>query len=205
MKLIIASSNVHKIREMRVILRKSPNFDLFSLMDFPSYVPLEETGLTFEENAKTKAIHAAKSLNSWTIADDSGLVIPALHGVPGVFSARYAGPNATDKENRKKLLDEMKHLQEQYRDGYYECCIALASPDGIQKIVSARCEGSLTEQERGGQGFGYDPIFKKHDYNKTFAELEEEVKNQISHRGKAMNKMLLILETIAHQLADIAP
>lgn len=195
MKLVIASQNMHKIREFRSMLRGNPKLDLFSLIDFPDYTPPPETGTTFEENAILKAIDAAKALDEWVIADDSGLVIPALGGAPGVFTARYAGENATDKDNRKKLLEEMRNLSEEERDGYYECCLALASPEGLVKSASARCEGTIVEKERGGQGFGYDPLFKKHDYNKTFAELEEEVKNRISHRRKALDKILLHLES----------
>lgn len=195
MKLVIASQNVHKIREFRSMLRGNPKIDLFSLIDFPDYTPLPETGKTFEENAVIKAVDAAKALDEWVISDDSGLVIPALDGAPGIYSARYASENATEKENRKKLLHEMRHLKDVQRDGYYECCIALASPEGLVKTASARCEGTILEKERGGQGFAYDCLFKKHDYNKTFAELEEEVKNRISHRRKALDKILLHLES----------
>jgi len=199
MKLIIASKNMHKIREIRAILRQafkdSSKWDVYSLMDFPDYVPPAETGETFEENAILKATHAANALQSFALADDSGLVVPALEGKPGVFSARYAGENATDKDNRKKLLEAMQGLKEQDRDGYYECSMAIASPDGLDKCVSARCEGTITLEERGGQGFGYDSIFKKHDYSKVFAELEEEVKNRISHRRKALDKILLHIDS----------
>ncbi len=194
MKLIIASRNVHKIREIRAMLKDSKKWDLFSLVDFPEYTPPEETGATFEENAILKATHAAQSLNAFVLADDSGLVIPALDGAPGVRSARYAGEGATDKDNRKKLLEAMEGLTEESRDGYFECCIALASPDGLEKSVSGRCEGRIIEEERGGQGFGYDSLFMKHDYSKTFAELEEDMKNRISHRRKALDKILLHLE-----------
>lgn len=194
MKLIIASKNVHKIREIRAMLKGHSKWDLFSLIDFPKYQPPGETNATFEENARLKAIHAAKALQAWVIADDSGLVIPALGGAPGIHSARYAGEGATNKENRKKLLAAMEDLKEEDRDGYYECCIAIASPEGLEKSVCARCEGTIIEEERGGQGFGYDSIFKKHDYNKTFAELEDEVKNRVSHRRKAIDKILLHLE-----------
>ncbi len=196
MKLVIASRNVHKIREIRSMLKGTLKCDLFSLIDFPNYTPPQESGTTFEENAILKAVHAASALNAWVIADDSGLTVPSLGGAPGLHSARYAGENATDKDNRKKLLKAMEPFNEENRDAYFECCIALASPDGLEKTVSGRCEGIITEDERGGQGFGYDSIFKKHEYSKTFAELEEEVKNRISHRRKAIDKMLLTLETL---------
>lgn len=202
MKLVIASKNVHKIREIRAILKGNPHWDLYSLIDFPGYIPPEETGETFEDNAILKAIHAGRTLNAWALADDSGLVVPSLGDKPGIFSARYAGEEATDRDNRKKLLKEMEGLKGSRRDAYYACAMALASPEKLEKIVTAHCEGAILEEERGGGGFGYDPLFKKHDYNKTFAELEEEVKNRISHRRKALDKMIITLESIAEQLSE---
>lgn len=197
MKLIIASHNVHKIREIRTMLKSLKNWDIYSLIDFPEYQPPKETGKSFEENAILKANHAAKTLQAWALGDDSGLVIPSLKGAPGIYSSRYAGENATDKDNRIKLLKEMKDLKEQDRAGYFECCIALASPQGLKKSTCALCEGQITEKERGGQGFGYDSIFLKHEYSKTFAELEEAVKNRISHRRKALDKILPTLEMLS--------
>lgn len=202
MKLILASSNVHKIREIRAMLRDKKDWDIYSLMDFPTYTPPPETGLTFEENAILKATDAAKKLDGYVLADDSGLVIPALGGEPGVRSSRYAGEKATDKDNREKLLVAMQGLKEQARDGYFACAIALASPSGLEKCVLARCEGRILEKDRGGGGFGYDSLFIKHEYNKTFAELEEELKNRISHRRKALEKILHKLENIARELAE---
>jgi XTP/dITP diphosphohydrolase len=197
MKLVIASRNVHKIREFRAMLKGLRHLDIYSLIDFPEYQPPPEAGKTFEENALQKAAHAASVLGLWALADDSGLVIPALGGAPGIFSARYAGEGATDKENRKKLLHEMRNLKEQERAGYFECCIALASPVAeFKKSACAFCEGTIIEEEKGRSGFGYDSLFQKYEYSKTFAELEEEVKNRISHRRKAMDKILLILESI---------
>jgi XTP/dITP diphosphohydrolase len=195
-ELVIASTNVHKIAEFRAILKPLHRFDLLSLRDFPDYVPPEETGATFQENASLKALHAAKALSRWVIADDSGLVVPALQGAPGVYSARYAGQSATDHDNRKKLLEAMRHLADEDRQAYYECCIVLASPQGIQKSTSGTCEGTLLTKERGGSGFGYDPLFIKNGYNKTFAELGESVKNRVSHRRRALDKLLLSLEAL---------
>jgi XTP/dITP diphosphohydrolase len=194
--IVIASKNLHKIREVRSILGTLSNIDFLSLLDFPSYHPPEETGNTFEENAILKANHAAKALNHWTIADDSGLVVPALNSSPGIYSARYAGPNATDKDNRKKLLNEMRKLTDDDRYAYFECIIALASPHEIKKTVRGICEGTVLTQEKGSNGFGYDPLFVKHQYSKTFAELEESIKNRISHRRKALDKIKLTLETL---------
>jgi len=205
MELVIASRNVHKIREFRSILKKiNVSVDLFSLLDFPQYIPVSETGNSFEENAIAKAVHAAQHLKRWVIADDSGLIVPALNGAPGIYSRRYAGEHATDKENRTKLLNAMKDIQETARQGYFECWVALASPEGLKKTAKGVSEGMITDKERGSLGFGYDAIFVKHEYGKTFAELEEETKNRISHRRKAIDKILLVLEAIV-QDADALP
>ncbi len=197
MQLIIASHNVHKIREFRAILKNTKKFDLLSLIDFPQYIPPEETGSSFEENAILKAVHAAERLNRWVIADDSGLVVPALNGAPGIFSRRYAGKEASDKDNRLKLLLEMSHLDPSHRQGYFECWVALASPDGLKKCVKGVSEGLITDHERGSFGFGYDSVFIKYEYGKTFAELEEDIKNRISHRRKAIEKLLPALELLS--------
>ena len=185
---------MHKVREYRSLLKNIPNLDVYSLRDFQTYHLPEETGETFEENATLKAVDAAKELGKWVIADDSGLVVPALDGKPGVRSARYAGDDATDLDNRKKLVSELQKLPEEKRIGYFECCIAFATPDGLKKLVRGKCEGELLTQERGRHGFGYDPLFLKYDYSKTFAELDEETKNRISHRRKAFDKIVTALE-----------
>lgn len=197
MEIVIASSNVHKIREFREILAKLSKLDFLSLLSFSNYHPPEEVGTTFEENATIKAEHAAKALKKWVLADDSGLVVPSLGGAPGIYSKRYAGDDATDRENRQKLLTEMSGKSDLQRSAYYECCLALADADGvIRKTVRGICEGYLIEEEKGRNGFGYDALFVKHDYDKTFAELEESTKNRISHRMKAIEKMLPTLETL---------
>lgn len=195
-EIVIASTNMHKIREFREMLKVFPNLDILSLSDFPNYVPPEETGTTFEENAILKAVHAAKCLNRYVLADDSGLTVPSLNGAPGIFSARYAGNQATDFENRKKLLSEMAHFLDEDRNAYYECCIALASPTGLKKTAKGTCEGAIALQDKGGSGFGYDPIFIKHGYHKSFAELGDIVKNRVSHRRKSLDKILPTLESI---------
>jgi len=196
LQLVIASKNVHKIREFKEILSKQSPIDILSLMDFPDYVPPEETGQTFRENAIIKAEHAAKILNHWVVSDDSGLVVPALNGSPGVYSARFAGEQSTDKDNRKKLLQNMQEFDDEKRQAYYQCVIALASPDSLIKCFEGTCEGTISREEKGGGGFGYDPLFIKHSYNKTFAELEHSIKNRVSHRRKALDKLMLHLETL---------
>jgi XTP/dITP diphosphohydrolase len=196
MEIVIASKNLHKIREIRAILKPEYPFDYLSLLDFPEYQPPEESGETFEDNAFIKATHAASILKRWVIADDSGLVVPALGNEPGVRSARYAGETASDKENRVKLVQALDPIPENERIGYYFCALAFASPDGIQMQVKGSCEGSLLLKARGSQGFGYDPLFLKYDYNKTFAEIDEETKNRISHRRKALDKLTPTLENL---------
>ncbi len=196
MHIIIASRNPHKIREIRSILKTLYQGDLLSLADFPHYIPPEETGETFAANATLKAVHAASVLQSWVLADDSGLVVPALRGAPGVRSARYAGESATDGENRKKLLEAMSSLSDEARAAYYECHVALASPEGLKRCVCGTSEGKLLQTERGGGGFGYDPLFVKHEYSKTFSEMPETLKNRISHRRKALDKIALFLPSI---------
>ncbi len=197
MEIVIASSNLHKIREFREMCKLLKNIDFLSLKHFPNYVAIEETGNTLIENATLKAVHASQVLNKWTLADDSGLFVPILNGAPGVHSRRYASENPTDSENRQKLLRELQEMSEIKRSAYYECCLVIAAPGaGVKKYVTGRCEGYITMEERGRNGFGYDSIFMKNEYNKTFAELEESVKNQISHRMKAFQKLLPFLEAM---------
>jgi XTP/dITP diphosphohydrolase len=196
MEIIIASTNLHKIREFKGMLKHIKHLDIYSLTRFPNYQPPSEKFSTFKENAVLKAEHAASTLNCWVLADDSGLVVPALQGAPGVFSRRYAGEDATDTENRRKLLNEMQHLQSIERMAYFECDLALASPKGLQKWVCATVEGSILTEERGRNGFGYDSLFVKHEYDKTFAEMDEFTKNRISHRYKALEKLFPLLETM---------
>jgi XTP/dITP diphosphohydrolase len=193
--LVLATTNVHKIRELRAMLKGFSDLDLLTLTDFPHYTLPEETGSSFEENAALKGVHAATHLNHWVLADDSGLVVPALDGAPGIFSARYAGKNATDFDNRKKLLEQMEHLVDEERNAYMECWLVLASPKGVEKVTHASCEGSIGMKEKGGSGCGYDLLFIKHGYGKTLSELGEAVKNRISHRRKALDKLTSFLES----------
>lgn len=198
MEIIIASSNLHKIRELRAMLKPfEKRFDVLSLLNFTHYSPPSEEGASFKENASQKAKHAAQALQKWVLADDSGLVVPALKGAPGLLSKQFANEEATDSENRKKLLDEMKDLKNLQRSAYYECCLVLADPAGtIKKTVSGTCEGVIIHEERGRNGFGYDPIFVKNEYDKTFAEIAESTKNRVSHRCKAFEKLTATLETL---------
>lgn len=191
MEIVLATKNLHKIREFKAMLKEHKHLDILTLSDFPDYTPPPENGASFEANAEIKALHAAKALGKKVIADDSGLVVPALGGAPGVNSARYAGDKATDKDNRQKLIKAILDLPEHKRACYFECCLVLAGPEGIEQKVSGFLEGMLIDNERGRNGFGYDPLFIKHDYSKTLAELEESTKNLISHRRKALDKLAL--------------
>lgn len=195
MEIVLATKNLHKIREFREMFKGVKGLEILSLSQFPHYQPPPETGATFAENAELKALHAACALNCLVIADDSGLVVPALNGRPGVNSRRYAGEESTDAENRKKLMQEIKLLDEGARSAYFECCLSLATPQGIKKTVSAKVEGTLITEELGSDGFGYDPLFIKLDYDKTFAQIGK-VKDRVSHRRKAVEKLLPTLEAI---------
>ena len=196
MQLVIASRNVHKIRELRQMLKPYKTLDILSLLDFPNYIPLPEDKSSLEANAIQKAVHAAKTLSRWTLADDTGLIVPALQGAPGAYTARYAGPHATDSDNRKKLLLDLKEIQDPHRQAYFECWLAVAAPEGLKKCVRGVCEGNILTEEKGGKGFGYDSLFVKHEYGKSFSELEESLKNRISHRRKALDKLHLFLDAL---------
>jgi XTP/dITP diphosphohydrolase len=196
MDLVIASKNLHKIREFREMLKPFKHVDVLSLLNFPHYEPEGEEGSTFKEIAQYKALNAARALNKIVLADDSGLIVPALGGAPGILSRRYAGEEATDAENRQKLLKALKNQQEHVRGAYFECCLVLASPEKILKSVSGICEGTIAIEERGRNGFGYDSVFIKSEYDKTFAEIEEKTRNKISHRRKAFEKLINTLETM---------
>lgn len=197
MKILIASSHGYKVRETKVFLKKLGEFDIFSLVDYPSYHPPKETGETPEENAIQKGLFAAQTFRCWTIADDSMLIIPALGGLPGKLSASFAGEQANDKDHRKKLLENMRLLENTIdRSAYFECCVALISPFGKIFKAHASCEGTIAFEERGSSGFGYDPLFVKHDYKQTYAELPEAIKNQVSHRAKALVKLQPYVETV---------
>ncbi len=196
MEIVIASHNLHKIREIRAMFKRLKGIDLLSLLNFPDYTPEDYTEGTLKEIAVSKAERAAKHLNKWVLADDSGLFVPILGGAPGAQSRYYACEDATDGENRIKLLGELKEVKDFQRTAYLECNLALASPEGLKKCVTGNCEGFIALEERGRNGFGYDSIFIKNEYPKTFAEVEESVKNCISHRSKAFEKLLPTLESL---------
>jgi len=194
MKLLVATHNLGKIREYRTLLKEFSRFDIYSLVDCPGYEADEESGSTFVENAEIKALSASRHFpDRLVIADDSGLVVPALQNEPGILSARYAGEGARDIDNRKKLIQKLKNLSEEDRLGHFECAISVAKGNRVLKTVTGICEGFLLIQEKGNNGFGYDSLFVKHGYNKTFAQLGSDVKNEVSHRRKALKKMAAFL------------
>lgn len=181
--LVIATRNENKLREFREIL-KDLQVEIRSLNDFGPIPEAVEDGNTFDENAYKKAIHTAKVLGLPAIADDSGLVVEALNGEPGVFSARYAGENATDDENCNKLLNSLKGVDN--RKAHFQCVLSIAVPSGPALTYEGRCEGIIIDEKRGDNGFGYDPLFYFEELGKTFAELSMQEKNKVSHRGKAL-------------------
>ena len=184
--LIIATKNPGKITEIRDLLTGFA-VKLKSLDDFGPIPEVEEDGKTFEENAFKKASFTAKILGIPALADDSGLMVEALDGAPGVLSARYAGENATDEQRIAKLLKALKGKAR--RKAAFECVLSIAVPSGPALTYEARCEGLIAEQPAGQNGFGYDPIFFYPPLNKTFAQMTLMEKSQVSHRGKALNEL----------------
>ena len=185
--LVLASRNAGKTSEIRDLLKAFP-VQICNLDDFGPLPEVEEDGETFDENAYKKAYFAARVLGLPALADDSGLVVEALGGAPGVYSARFAGDNASDADRCAKLLDAMKgHNQ---RNAAFECVLSIAVPEGPALTYEGRCEGQITHQPRGKSGFGYDPIFFYPPSNKTFAEMTMAEKSKVSHRGRALQELL---------------
>ena len=180
---MLATSNANKLKEFRELLKDAP-VAIKSLADFgPMPEPVED-GATFDDNAYKKALHYAKVLGLPCLADDSGLAVDALDGRPGVYSARYSGPGATDWSNCDKLLAEMEGQTN--RSAHFVCVLSLATPGGPALTWEGRCDGELLTERRGEAGFGYDPLFYYPELGKTFAELSMEEKSRVSHRGRAM-------------------
>ncbi len=201
--LVLATRNEGKVREFNELLKEFP-VEVKSLNDFGPIPEVEEDGATFDDNAYKKAHFTAKVLGLPAIADDSGLVVDALGGAPGVKSARYAGEKATDQENIEKLLREMAGRSD--RRAAFECVISIAVPSGPALTYEGRCEGEITTEPRGTDGFGYDPVFYYPPLKKTFAEIPLAEKNKVSHRGKALAQMAQEFEKILvwlnHRLAE---
>jgi XTP/dITP diphosphohydrolase len=192
--LIVASSNEGKVREYRALASSAGASIVVELLpNFDAVPAFEEDSPTFAENAAGKALHFSRFAPGLVIADDSGLVVPALGGAPGVQSARYAGPGATDADRIQKLLGEMHGKRGDDRKARFVCVLALAEAGQMRGLFSAAAEGELLEAPRGDGGFGYDPIFYFPELGKTYAEISREEKNRYSHRGKAFRKALEFL------------
>jgi XTP/dITP diphosphohydrolase len=184
--IVLATRNMGKIREFKRLLGTFP-VQIKSLEDFGPIPPVVEEGETFEDNAVMKARHTARILGLPAIADDSGLEVAALGGAPGVKSARYAGEKASDDERNLKLLDALKGVVD--RSARFVCVLAIAVPRGPALLYEGICEGSITKEMQGSNGFGYDPVFYYPPFGKTFARLSVDEKNRVSHRGKAMSEL----------------
>jgi XTP/dITP diphosphohydrolase len=189
MKILLASSNPGKLREYRELAGDSEiEFDLIE--NFSQLPPFEESAPTFAENSAGKGQHYSRLVSEFVLADDSGLVVPALDGAPGVHSARYAGPTASDEDRVRKLLHEMEGKEGDDRRARFVCVISIARQGKVFAVVSDFSEGVLTKEPNGNGGFGYDPVFFSKELNHTYAETTREEKNSYSHRGKAFRKIL---------------
>ena len=201
--IVLATGNQGKVREFQEMLKDFP-VEVKCLKDFGPIPEAVEDGETFDDNAYKKAHFTAKVLGLPCVADDSGLVVEALDGAPGVYSARYAGEKATDDDNIDKLLKEMDGQEN--RKAAFQCVISIAVPSGPALTYEGSCEGEILSERRGTDGFGYDPVFYYPDFNKTFAEASMEEKNKVSHRGQALQVMAgefdQVLKWLEQRLAE---
>ncbi len=192
MQLLVATHNRDKLKEIRPLLADL-NLDLIASADMPRIPEIVEDRPTIEENAVKKAVETAKAAKRLTLADDTGLEVDALDGLPGVRSARFAGDDVSYHENNKKLLGLLQAIPLEKRSARFRCVVAIADEKGLVDTVEGICNGTIIVEERGGGGFGYDPLFIPDGQVKTFAELPPEVKNRISHRAKALQKAWAVL------------
>jgi XTP/dITP diphosphohydrolase len=187
--LVLGTRNVKKRQEIEEILGER-GLDLRDLTGWPNAPEVVEDGAAFEANARKKATELARALGQWVLGEDSGLVVPALSGRPGVLSARYAGRQGDDEANNQRLLAELAPLPDDRRSAYYVCTAVLADPQGEVRAVSeGRCHGVIVREPRGTGGFGYDPLFLIPEYHQTFGELSSRVKHALSHRSKALERL----------------
>jgi len=200
--LLVATRNPKKLRELHEILRDW-DISLITLDDIEGIPEIEEDGNTFVENAIKKASTVAALSGFITLADDSGLVVDTLDGKPGVFSARFAGIDTDDEKNNLKLLAMMQGLSEEERTARFVCVIAIAEPGGSVQTVQGVCEGRIATSASGYGGFGYDPLFIPAGLSQSFAELTDNEKNEISHRGKALQEAKFLLQRILYMEGDI--
>lgn len=189
-KLILGTHNAKKALELRALLEPL-GYEVQTLRDFPHAIDVVEDGSTFAENAALKATLQARILNAWVIGEDSGLVVDALGGAPGIYSARFSGENATDESNNELLLAKLGDTPIEERTAHYVCHIALSSPEGEVKVnCEAQCYGRIRMTPVGSSGFGYDPLFEIVEYHKTFGQLGSSVKSMISHRARALRRFV---------------
>ncbi|KAB7668061.1 XTP/dITP diphosphatase [Bacillus sp. B1-b2] len=194
-EIIIATKNPGKAKEF-VQMFEPLGYEVKTLLDFPELEDVEETGTTFEENAKLKAETISNILNKIVLSDDSGLMIDALDGRPGVYSARYAGEQKNDSDNMDKVLEELKTVPSEDRTARFCCTLAVAIPEKESLTFTGACEGVIMEEKKGTYGFGYDPIFYVVEEQKAMAELPPETKNKISHRAKAIQQLKMQIQDI---------
>ncbi|WP_437204793.1 RdgB/HAM1 family non-canonical purine NTP pyrophosphatase [Planctomicrobium sp. SH664] len=205
---VLASRNQKKSAEIRELLAPY-GIPLRSVADFPNTEDVVEDGASFRENAEKKARETALVTGYWALGEDSGLCVDALKGAPGIYSARFSGPGATDAANNEKLLQELADVPDDRRGAHYVCHIAVSDPDGvIQLNVEATCQGRIAREPRGQNGFGYDPYFLIREYHRTFGELGSVVKQHLSHRARAFERLIpQLLKTLSlaartHQQSD---
>lgn len=200
-KFILASNNAHKVKEIKEIL-KDFDFEILSLKEAGIDIDVEEDGKTFEENSFKKADEIRKYLvskgenNFIVMADDSGLEVDYLNGAPGIYSARYAGEHGNDAKNNEKILNELKGVKEEDRKANFICVIVAVTDKGEKIVAEGKSYGVILEELSGNEGFGYDPLFFVPEYKKTFAEMNSDEKNAISHRGRALEKLKINLQEI---------
>lgn len=192
-RLLIATTNAKKLKELRELLADLP-VECLGLHNFPDVKDVAETGRTFEENAKLKAMIYAEQTGVLTLGEDSGICCDALDGAPGVFSARFCGEFHSDEANNAKLLEMMRDVPDEKRTAYYESAIALAEPKKLIGVVKGQVHGLITRELLGAGGFGYDPLFFYPPYQKTFGEVPIAMKHRVSHRGQALAKFRDILK-----------
>jgi XTP/dITP diphosphohydrolase len=195
MQLLIATRNAHKTREFAEIL--GGEFEISDLSSLPDVPEVVETGRTFKENAILKALAVLQDRHLLVVADDSGLEVDALKAAPGIYSARYAGENASDSRNVEKLLGELTRQRGAKRTARFRCVIALARDGNVLRTFEGATEGTIVDLPRGKNGFGYDPIFVPNGFEQTFAQLPAETKNKISHRAKAARELARYLKSAA--------
>ncbi len=192
-ELLVATTNLGKLREIKGLLNDL-DIKITSLADYPDCPEIIEDGETFAANAIKKAATIAMYTKRLTMGEDSGIEIKALNNQPGIYSARFSGPGATDRKNNMKLLRLLRNIPDTRRQARYRCFAALVDADGIVDVVNGSCNGLITRQSKGQNGFGYDPLFLIPRYGKTFGELDPAIKSKISHRARALKKLKKSLE-----------